>query len=131
MAKRRQQKNVHEIVSHQFRKFFQSYAMAYNKQQDRIGTLFQTSFKRALVDDEVYFANLIHYIHANPQKHGIVANFRDYEWSSYQRILIDKPTKLQKDEVLEWFGNKDEYKRFHNSENNSDIPPRWNLDDDI
>lgn len=40
------QKTVHEIVSHQFKKFFQSYAMAYNKQQDRVGTLFQTPFKR-------------------------------------------------------------------------------------
>lgn len=26
---------THEIISHQFRKFFQSYAMAFNKQQNR------------------------------------------------------------------------------------------------
>jgi putative transposase len=124
------QKSIHEIVSHQFKKFFQSYAMAYNKQQNRVGTLFQTPFKRALVDNDQYFTNMIHYIHANPQKHGFVTDFRTYEWSSYQRFLIEKPSKLRKEEVFNWFGNKDEYLRFHSIDGNIDLPKNWDLDDD-
>jgi putative transposase len=56
-------KTVHDIVSHQFRKFFQSYAMAFNKQHDRTGTLFQTPFKRAHVNNDRYFTQLICYIY--------------------------------------------------------------------
>ena len=108
--------NIHDKVSHQFRKFFQSYTMAFNKQQDRIGTLFQTPFKRALVDADQYFTRLVYYIHANPQLHGLIDDFREWKWSSYGRILMDKPTKLKKQEVINWFGNVDDYKAFH-SEN--------------
>jgi putative transposase len=123
------EKTIHEIVSHQFQKFFQSYSMAYNKQQNRVGTLFQTPFKRALVDDDKYFTNLIYYIHANAQKHGICKNFRDYQWSSYQRFLIDKLTKLRKEEVLGWFGGKDQYVKFHDTDDNVILPEGWDLDD--
>lgn len=120
-------RTVHEIVSHQFKKFFQSYSMSFNKQQNRNGTHFQTPFKRALVTDNQYFTNLIHYIHFNPQKHGICTNFKEYEWSSYQRILIDKPTKLFKKEVLNWFGNRNEFIKFHESE--VDLPANLYLED--
>ncbi len=106
-------KTTHDIVSHQFRKFFQSYAMAFNKQQERIGTLFQTPFKRAWVDDDHYFTQLVYYIHANPQLHGLVNDFREWKWSSYGRILMDRPSKLKKQEVIEWFGELKEYEKFH------------------
>jgi len=33
-------KTTHDLVTHQFRKFFQSYAMAFNKEQSRVDTLF-------------------------------------------------------------------------------------------
>lgn len=107
-------KSTHEIVSHQFRKFFQCYAMAFNKQQNRTGTLFQTPFKRALVNDDSYFARLVYYIHANPQTHQLINDFKEWRWSSYQRILLEKQTKLKKDEVLDWFGNKQQFEKFHN-----------------
>jgi putative transposase len=126
--KQNSDKTVHEIVSHQFKKFFQSYAMAYNKQQDRVGTLFQTPFKRAWIDNDEYFTNMIFYIHANPQKHGFVDDFKNYEWSSYQRILMEKPTKLRKREVLDWFGGKDAYLKFHTI-NDITLPENWDLDD--
>ncbi len=106
-------KPAHDIVSHQLRKFFQSYAMAFNKQNERIGTLFQTPFKRALVDNDQYFTQLIYYIHANPQLHGLIDDFKDWEWSSYKRILAERPSKLKKREVIEWFGGKDAYQSFH------------------
>jgi putative transposase len=121
-------KSVHEIVSHQLQKFFQSYAMAYNKQQNRVGTLFQTPFKRVLIDNDQYFTNMVYYIHANPKKHGFISDFREYQWSSYKRMLIVKPTKLRKREILEWFGGKDAYLKFHEFEDR-DLPNGWDLED--
>jgi REP element-mobilizing transposase RayT len=106
-------KSTHNIISHQFRKFFQCYAMAFNKQQNRTGTLFQTPFKRALVNNDSYFTKLIYYIHANPQTHQLIADFKEWRWSSYQRILMDKQTKLKKEEVLGWFGNKQLFETYH------------------
>ncbi|WP_316806186.1 hypothetical protein [Pedobacter agri] len=109
-----QEKSAHDIIAHQLQKFFQSYAMAFNKQHQRIGSLFQKPFKRSLIDTENYLTKTIHYIHANPQKHGLIADFRKWKWSSYHRILIDKPSFLQKDRVIKWFGGKESYIKFHN-----------------
>ena len=106
-------KTTHDIVSHQFRKFFQSYAMAFNKHTGRVGTLFQTPFKRALIDSDAYFTQIVYYIHANPQQHGLIDDFRNWKWSSYRRMLLDKPTRLQKQEVLNWFGGRDAYEKYH------------------
>lgn len=124
------QKTAHEIVSHQFQKFFQSYAMAFNKQHERIGTLFQTPFKRALVDNYSYFTQLVYYIHANPQLHGIINDFRDWKWSSYNRFLIDSATKLQKQAVLAWFGSKAGYLTFHSVKPDANFNSPYNIDDD-
>jgi len=98
--------DTHYIVSKQFRIFFQSYALAFNKQQNRFGTLFQTPFKRALVNNDNYFTHLIYYIHSNPQKHNLINDFRDWKWSSYNGILSLKPSRLMKDNVINWFGGK-------------------------
>lgn len=106
-------KSTHDIVSHQFRKFFQSYAMAFNKQHNRIGTLFQTPFKRALIDQEEHFTQLVYYIHANPQLHGLIRDFREWKWSSYCRILSDRPSKLKKKEVIEWFTDLLNFEKYH------------------
>ena len=105
--------SVATILSETFRRFFITYAKAFNKEQDRRGSLFQKDFKRILVDNEAHFTRLIYYIHANPLKHGYQKNFVNYSYSSYQRILNPKPTQLQKKYVLNWFGGRKNYIDFH------------------
>jgi hypothetical protein len=68
---------------------------------NRSGALFEAPFKRIEVEEESYFTHLIAYIHSNPQKHKIVADFRDYLYSSYEAYLNNKSTKLQRTEVLD------------------------------
>jgi len=34
-------------------------------------------------------------------------------WSSYQRIILEKPSKLKKQEVIDWFRDKDKYLEYH------------------
>lgn len=108
-----QQKTVHDIISHQFKKFFQSYAMAFNKEQNRIGTLFQTPFKRVRVEDENYVLELICYINSNAQKHHLVKDFRDWKWSSFHNIISNKETKLLKEEVIRSFDDVENFKYCH------------------
>ncbi|MFY9151805.1 MAG: hypothetical protein WAO52_07325 [Prolixibacteraceae bacterium] len=100
-------------VSLAFQRFFTAYSQAINIQERRTGSLFQKPFKRLEVTSTKQLVNLVQYIHFNPQKHGITDDFRQYPWSSYDRIIRNKPSKLKKDEVLKWFRNKENYVNYH------------------
>ena len=102
------------LVSKKFSDLFNSYSKSINKAQNRTGSLFETPFNRVLVDNDQYFSQLIWYIHFNPQRHGFMKDFRDYPHSSYHSHLSNKLTKLSREEVLKWFGNENEYVKFHN-----------------
>lgn len=101
------------IVSKKFSDFFNSYSKSINKSYGRTGGLFETPFRRISIEDDAYFSRMVWYIHWNPQKHGFVKNFKDYPHSSYNSLLTNKPTRLERDYVLNWFGNNQEYKLFH------------------
>ncbi|WP_394996401.1 transposase [Emticicia sp.] len=121
-------KKPSDIISHQFQKFFQSYSMAFNKQHGRVGTLFQTPFKRSWIDNNEYLKYMVYYIHSNPLKHSVFPDFQHYKWSSYHRVLDDKPTKLMKKEVILWFGNKEKYMKFHTENQNLDNIKNFKID---
>ena len=100
-------------VSQAFNHWLAAYAKAINKGYERSGGLFQRHFGRIAVDSERYFAALVHYIHYNPQRHGLVPDFRDWRHSSYATLLSDRPTRLERATVLEWFGGREGFRRFH------------------
>jgi REP element-mobilizing transposase RayT len=100
-------------ITLQFRKFFISYSKSINKQFDRSGSLFQKNFKRKVIEESTYLTRIILYIHANPQKHKCVKDFKEYRFSSYNGIIGNKSTKLNRNEVLEWFGGKENFVKFH------------------
>jgi putative transposase len=102
-----------EIVSELFRRFFMAYAKAINVQEKRVGSLFQKNFKRRPVVSEGHFTNLIYYVHANAQLHGICADFKNWPYSSYHSILSDQPTRLLRDTVLGYFNTKSEFEVYH------------------
>lgn len=101
------------VGSHQFQRFLTSYAKAFNKQQGRYGNLIQRPFKRKQIADEHHFFQTLYYIHHNARKHGLVRDFRDWTWSSYAAFLDDKPTRLERAEVLSWFGGVGHFVAFH------------------
>ena len=103
----------HLFISRQFRKFFQSYVMAFNKQESRHGTLLCTPFKRIEVGSDEYLKRLIYYIHANPQKHGYVPDFRIWKWSSYMAMNSNANTLLQRAAVLELFDGPASFLKEH------------------
>jgi REP element-mobilizing transposase RayT len=96
-----------------FKNLFISYSMAFNRQTDRTGSLFQKRFKRKRVTDDRYFTVLVRYIHRNPQTHGLIADFRDWPWSSYGAVLSDRPSRVQRAEVLAWFDGPAEFEDAH------------------
>ena len=102
-----------EELEFQCKDFFISYAMAFNKENNRTGALFVNPFRRVEVVDESHFTQLIIYHHANVLKHLGQKNFQDYPWSSYNSILSDKPTHLKREEVLDWFGGRELFIKIH------------------
>jgi len=100
-------------VSLAFQRFFAAYSQAINVQERRTGSLFQKPFKRLEVTSTRQLAYLVFYIHSNPQKHRIIEDFRQYPWSSYERVIKDRPSKLNKEAVLGWFQNKENYIAYH------------------
>ena len=99
--------------SRQLANLFSAYSKAFNKAFQRSGSLFEKRFHRLPVASSAYFAQLVVYIHRNPQTHGLVSDFRDWPYSSYHSLLAVQPTHLQRDEVLGWFGGRANLHEWH------------------
>lgn len=97
----------------QFGNFFNSYAKSFNKVYARHGRLFEEPFGRRKIDSEIYYANIINYIHHNAVKHGISKHIADWPFSSYHQLLKEGESWLKCDEVLHWFGGKEAFRKFH------------------
>jgi len=104
---------VPKIPSDNFGKLFNSYAKAYNREQNRLGSLFMKNFKRKLVKDELYLKKLVHYIHNNPVKANMCQRPEDYLYSSYKDIITNTITFIKRDELISWFNDLDNFIYFH------------------
>jgi REP element-mobilizing transposase RayT len=69
---------------------FNSYTKAVNKRYDRTGTLFEGRYQAVHIARERYLVHLCCYIHANPVKHGLVTDLKEWPYSNY----------------LEWLGSR-------------------------
>jgi REP element-mobilizing transposase RayT len=99
-----------------FSNFYNAYAKGFNRTYSRTGSLFQRPFGRIRVSSDAYFVQLVVYVHHNAQKHGLVADFRDWPHSSYHALLSEKPTRLEREAVLEWFGGLAGFEGTHGQE---------------
>jgi len=100
-----------DFLEDQFKRLFSSYALAFNKQENRTGSLFQKRFKRVSISNEFKMWHLLAYIHHNPIHHRFERNFEDWKFSSYTTYLSDQPTLIVRGKVLDWFdGNMEKAK---------------------
>jgi putative transposase len=60
------------------------YVRRFNDTYHRTGTLWEGRYRATLVDSEQYFLACHRYIELNPVRAGLVADPRDYPWSSYR-----------------------------------------------
>jgi REP element-mobilizing transposase RayT len=89
-----------------------AYSKSINKIYQRTGNLFQRHPKRNKVNDKEYFMQLVVYIHLNPIKHKFSRNL-NYPHSSYQAIISDKPTNLDRKTVIDYFDDVDNLIFWH------------------
>ena len=100
-------------ASEQFGRLFNAYAKAINKAYARSDSLFEHPFRRVAVASDAHFSQLVVYIHRNPQKHGLVQDFREWRHSSYPAHLASGPTRVQRETVLAWFDGPQGYIHAH------------------
>lgn len=94
-----------------------SYTRWFNHQHDRVGSLFETTYKAKHVDTNAYLAVVAAYIHRNPLDATGINSINDldtYEWSSYPhyREMIKNPI-VDGGMLFDFFGGKDYVQRFH------------------
>jgi REP element-mobilizing transposase RayT len=111
--------------SHQFSHLFNAYAQAFNKRNNRTGSLFEHPFKRKIIEDIDYFKTVVLYIHNNPVHHGVRQHAMDYPWSSYLTCISVKPTHLQRDAVIGWFNNQADFEAAHGSQGDIADLEKW------
>lgn len=85
------------------RRLSTSYVMYFNKKYKRIGALFQSTYKAALVESDSYLLHLSRYIHLNSTKvDSKTINFTDF--SSYPYYLGRKTASwIKPQEILGYF----------------------------
>ncbi len=96
-----------------FSNLFNAYSKAFNKRYRRHGSLFERPFKRKLIDNRNYLKTVIVYTHDNPVHHHFVSHTLEWPWSSYLTVLSKEPTKVMRKEVIELFGDVDNFKLRH------------------
>jgi REP element-mobilizing transposase RayT len=110
--------SIPKVISRQLSHLFNSYAQAINKQLSRKGSLFNNRFKRIQVTNERYFINLVQYIHHNPIEAGFVTNLSDWKFTSYNAIISDNETRIERKEILRFFGGKENFIHIHKNRPN-------------
>jgi len=95
--------------------FTNSYTKYFNTRNQRVGPLFQGTFKAVLVEDDEQLLHLSRYIHLNPVASAVIAekDLEDYESSSYLEYLGKNSDPFcSKDIVRGFFSSTKKFKQF-------------------
>lgn len=76
------------------RKTNTSYAIFYNKNNNRVGYVFRNRYKVQSINDIRYLYTCMEYIHNNPVKAKICKNKEEYQFSSYLKIYNGNPQNI-------------------------------------
>lgn len=92
---------------------FNAYAKALNKRYGRRGAVFAHRFRRKTVATPPYAAALVRYLHENPQRHGLVPDFRAWPFTSWHACCSANPTRVARESVLALFDGPKGFRRAH------------------
>jgi putative transposase len=93
------------------RRLLTGYAVTYNRRHRRHGHLFQNRYKSIVCDADVYFRELVRYIHLNPLRAKVVKTLAElgrYPWCGHGVLLGNVQRDWQDSgHVLSWFGRSE------------------------
>jgi putative transposase len=74
---------------------FGSYVQGVNKQQNRLGPLFQGRYRHTLVDKDEYLIHLARYIHLNPVMAGLCDTPQEWKYTNYLDVTGERSGTLK------------------------------------
>ena len=97
-------------ISQLMRRLLTGYAVYFNRRYRRHGQLFQNRFKSIICQEDMYFKELVRYIHLNPVRAKIVddmESLNQYPFCGHSTLMgkFNRPWQ-QTDYVLKFFGQK-------------------------
>jgi putative transposase len=104
---------ISKLLTQQFSHLFNGYTQAFNKQNNRMGSLFMHPYKRKLITKTSYLYKLVHYIHYNPIEAKCCNKPEEWKYSSYHAIITDSNISINKQAVIEWFDDLENFKYIH------------------
>lgn len=78
------------------------YVRYFNDRQQRSGTLWEGRYRSTLIQTERYLLACMAYIDLNPVRAGMVAQARDYPWSSHGHYIGQRQDKVITPHPLYW-----------------------------
>lgn len=105
---------IGKLTVRQLKRLFITYAMAINKQENRVGNLFDPKYKRLEITKQDYLEYVIFYTNYNSEKHGLIDDYKNYKFSSFQAIKGKSKTSIDREFVLNIYGGRDEFLNYHN-----------------
>lgn len=78
--------------------FLREFAMYYNKDRKRKGSVFKSRYGAFIIQKEKYYENVIRYVFYNPVKAGISKTPYEYRWSSLYYIV-----NYDANDEIKWF----------------------------
>jgi REP element-mobilizing transposase RayT len=97
-------------ISTLMRRLLTGYAIYFNRRHRRHGQLFQNRYKSIICQEDMYFRELIRYIHLNPLRAKIVSDIKElnkYPYSGHSVLMGRKKHEWQDTKhVLSYFGKK-------------------------
>ena len=100
-------------AGHLPQRVFNAYSKAYNKRYEHSGTLFQGPYRAIQIDSHQYLLNACRFIHANPVRHGLVEELKEWPYSNYLEWIGERDgTLVDRAFIRDCFGTAEQYRTF-------------------
>jgi len=105
---------VDKGISKFMAKITSGFSHYFNVRHERVGHLFQGNFGAVRIEDDEQLIHTSRYIHVNPVSSYLIEikDLSHYEYSSFPEYLNETSGFTNTKEVLSFFKNRDEYRKF-------------------
>jgi REP element-mobilizing transposase RayT len=105
--------DLSDFIMERFSNWLNGYTKAFNKMYRRKGALFMDYLRRSPSKNDSDFCNYVFYLHKNAVHHNLTQNIGDWKWDGYTALTGNLPTFLLREDLLNFFGGKEGFIRFH------------------
>ena len=117
MVKRKQyhlmDTDLSDFIMERFSNWLNGYTKAFNRMYQRKGALFMDYLKRSHAKDGADLTSFLFYTHKNAVHHGLTKHIGDWPYDAYNALLSNVPTQLLVNEVMDCFGGREGFIKFH------------------